>query len=109
MLLKPHDAAGKICPQMSWADKTVRCQGPDCMFWRWGKYIRPARWTYSEADRYDRNDDDEPPRPSDVPADWIWRGNGHTGGRGCYWEEPEATAALDRTGFCGAAGEVLIA
>lgn len=75
MLIAPEQAASKLCcgPQGCGVicPQTHRrvCAGPACMAWNWKQVYSRVR-IYDGQDRWTRIE--EPKRPVDLPASWIW-------------------------------------
>lgn len=94
----PTDGQG-ICDGGPWT-----CLGSVCSAWRWGsKEYRNSRVCAYDNDHPHRWTKEEPPRPADLPASWVFVGTDEDGDPAC-WREPQEDADKRRKGYCGAAG-----
>ena len=92
----PDEAVERCCPMVAtWAG----CAVAGCMAWRWAPDI--PRRQFAGCD--DPSADDEPPRPSTVPADWLWVPSSDEADGIACWIEPDDEWRARWRGYCGLA------
>lgn len=102
MLLTEKEASGKWCPSGA-----RQCLGSGCMAWRWSE-SEPSTHNRFRVAVGDENATEEPPRPADLPADWVFAPRGDDNYAG--WSEPDRERderhqhrLTLRRGYCGLA------
>ena len=129
MMLTARDAIMKVCPFMSGPVQRVEdtllnagdayegesdagehmffagCRASECMAWRFGKLPMtlatiPHVMTTEERLEIIKKDLPEPPRPENVPEDYIFM---VSPGQAC-WVETMEGAIVRRKGYCGLVG-----
>ena len=77
----------------------VTCIASGCALWRWRQVVEQKCWLCREALATE-----EPERPEDVPADWLFVPVSETKDMPAHWVEPGEKVRALWTGFCGLGG-----
>lgn len=74
------------------------CIGSACMAWRWAGAVPSIK----SVEHSVKTETAEPPRPHEVPPDWVWYGYDAADEiYEAFWGEPMEHAAARRKGACG--------
>jgi len=96
-----QEARTKWCVHTNAAKNPSKCDGSNCMAWRWSGEANPLRHRVGDAYQIVAT---EPARPDGVPPHWQWE-FGDFDYQASGWVEPQSEADLRRQGFCGLAGQ----
>ena len=104
MIIKERNARDMVCP-MAMAhpgESHLGCRGKDCMAWEWEEKKPRSHFYAPYQDGFGEYPllVDEPNRPENVPANWLWQPADLDEGSRGYWDEPKDEAKARATGFC---------
>ena len=77
------------------------CLASDCMMWAWADGEPRMKCMIPQ----NLDSEEEPERPSEVPASWKWISASEASDGVPHWHEPQSEANARRQGFCGLGGK----
>lgn len=97
-----QESKTKWCVHSNAAEAHSKCDGSDCMAWRWSGTTNPLR--HRVGDAYQIVETEPAVRPDEVPPHWRWT-VGDFDYQASGWVEPQDEADNRRHGYCGLAGQ----